>query len=368
MIPQNIESDNYNEQDVHLIFDCEQAMLRKKYAQPAIDDEWEKFRQGLASPATEAPVAPPHDKKKNHKILFFTLGSLSGVAATLLLVFLFQWQRTADEQPLMIFTAENSAQQITLGTDSHPQGMAISEIKKEDAEGVIVKPHEADFRPTTVIPNEIQTQVIRTPRGKEYQVILSDGTEVLLNAESKLIFPNKFCGSRRVVRLEGEAYFKVARNEQMPFIVETEKTSTRALGTEFNIKAYKNAESHVTLINGSVLVNIPGTDQEVTLTPGQEATAAEETLKVKDVDTNYYVQWKEGYFYFDNVPLVEILCDLGRWYNVNIEIEKASLMSYRLHFIADRKAGIDEIIENLNSFNYLSAIKNGNKITIGLKK
>lgn len=65
MIPQNMESDNYNEQDIHLIFDCEQAMLRKKYAQPAIDDEWEKFRQGLASPATEAPVAPPHDKKKD---------------------------------------------------------------------------------------------------------------------------------------------------------------------------------------------------------------------------------------------------------------------------------------------------------------
>ncbi|HJD74580.1 MAG TPA: FecR domain-containing protein [Bacteroides reticulotermitis] len=367
VIPQSMEPDNNMEQDARLLFTCEQAMLRKKYPQPSVDTEWGKFRKETIASEIEKPAVAVQ-KKKSHKTRYFVLGSLSGIAATLLLVIGFQWQADKANQPIMIFTAEETTPQVTLGTDLQPQGVAIAEIKKEAAQNIIIKPHEVDFRQVAASPKYIPTQVITTPRGKDYQVILNDGTEVLLNAESKLTFPRKFTGSRRVVKLEGEAYFKIAKNEQMPFIVETERTSTRALGTEFNVKAYKNTESHVTLINGSVVVNMPEINKEVTLVPGQEVVVDQEVFKVKDVDVNYYVQWKDGYFYFDNVPLVEVLCDLGRWYNVNIEIEKPSLMSYRLHFIADRKAAIDEVVENLNSFSYLSAIKTGNKITIGLKK
>lgn len=362
-----MEPDNNMEQDARLLFDCEQAMLRKKYPHPSVDDEWGKFRKEIITSEMEKPVIPA-PKKKSHKTRYFVLGSLSGIAATLLLVIGFQWQANKAEQPIVIFTAEETSAQVMLGTDLQPEGMPIAEVKKEAVQDIIINPHAADFRQVTISPKESPTQIITTPRGKDYQVILSDGTEVLLNAESKLIFPKKFSGSRRVVKLVGEAYFKIAKNEHMPFIVETERTSTRALGTEFNVKAYKNTESHVTLINGAIVVNMPEINKEVTLVPGQEVVVDQEVFKVKDVDVNYYVQWKDGYFYFDNVPLVEVLCDLGRWYNVNIEIEKPSLMSYRLHFIADRKADINEVVENLNSFSYLSAIKTGNKITIGLKK
>ena len=86
------------------------------------------------------------------------------------------------------------------------------------------------------------------------------------------------------------------------------------------------------------------------------------------VDTEGYIQWKDGYFYFDNVPLIDVVRDLGRWYNVNIEIRNNSLMSYRLHFIASRKASIKEFVDNLNEFNYLHVVHKDNKLIIDRKK
>ena len=181
--------------------------------------------------------------------------------------------------------------------------------------------------------------------------MLSDGTVVLLNADSKITFPTRFTGNKRTVKLVGEAYFKVSKNKHRPFIVETGNLYTKVLGTEFNLKAYPHSDVNVTLIKGSVAVNAEGKDIEVTT-----------------VDTEGYIQWKDGYFYFDNVPLIDVVRDLGRWYNVNIEIRNNSLMSYRLHFIASRKASIKEFVDNLNEFNYLHVVHKDNKLIIDRKK
>ena len=95
----------------------------------------------------------------------------------------------------------------------------------------------------------------------------------------------------------------------------------------------------MTLISGSVAVNSEG--KEVMLKPGQNAELnSNHEFEVTTVDTECYTQWKDGYFYFDNVPLIEVVRDLGRWYNINIEIRDNSLMSYRLHFVASRKASV----------------------------
>ena len=102
--------------------------------------------------------------------------------------------------------------------------------------------------------------------------------------------------------------------------------------------------------------------------PGQDLTINKKSnFDVVSVDTEYYVQWKEGFFYFDNLPLVEVLKELGRWYNVDIQITDNSLMSYRLHFIADRGASIDQVVENLNGFSYLMVERNGEGIVVSKK-
>jgi len=199
-------------------------------------------------------------------------------------------------------------------------------------------------------------------------VMLSDGTTVILNADSRLTFPNKFSGSERVVQLVGEAYFNVAKDSKHPFIVETEKVKTRVLGTEFNMTAYPEQRTNVTLISGKVVVDDMRNKQTIELKPGENAMLQDNNkFKITNVDTEYYIQWKEGYFYFDNVTLIDVARELGRWYNVNIQINDNSLMSYRLHFFADRNEDINQVVQGLNQFSYLHVVKDGNKIIFNKK-
>ena len=189
-----------------------------------------------------------------------------------------------------------------------------------------------------------------------------------MNADSKLTFPEHFDAKERVVKLEGEAFFTVTKNAHQPFIVESEKVRTHVLGTEFNLRAYPSSSPHVTLVSGQVVVDNLMNHERVTMKPGQDVTLnKQQRFDVSAVDTEYYIQWKEGYFYFDNLPLVEVLKELGRWYNVDIRITDNSLMSYRLHFIADRSASIDQVVENLNGFSYLQVYKNGDGIVVSPK-
>ena len=145
--------------------------------------------------------------------------------------------------------------------------------------------------------------------------------------------------------------------------------TTEVLGTEFNIKAYSGSEAHVTLVRGSVKVHLPQADQEVLLTPGDDIAYNGTNYTVQQTDISYYTQWMEGYFYYDNVSLTDVLKDLGRWYNVTIALEQDSLLlSQRLHFVADRNENIDNAIENLNHYPYLSVYKDGDRINVCRKQ
>lgn len=135
------------------------------------------------------------------------------------------------------------------------------------------------------------------------------------------------------------------------------------------MKTYKNSEAHVTLVDGSVKVQMPLIGKEIMLVPGEDIAYAEDDFQVKKVDTSYYTQWREGYFYFDDMYLSDILRDLGRWYNITIEMEQDSLLiNQKLHFVADRSEDIDSVMGNLNAFEYLSASKKENKLTVRRKK
>ena len=115
-------------------------------------------------------------------------------------------------------------------------------------------------------------QKLSTPRGMDFKVILPDGSEVWLNAESTIEFPSAFTEKERRVVLHGEAFFKVAHDERAPFYVETDRLKVRVLGTEFNFRNYRDEEAHVSLVKGSVEVMQPGTDEAAArLQPGQDA-------------------------------------------------------------------------------------------------
>lgn len=161
---------------------------------------------------------------------------------------------------------------------------------------------------------------LSTPTGGQYNIILADGTKVYLNAVSSIKYPTQFNGDKRVVELEGEAYFEVAKNKNKPFIVKSDNQSIEVLGTHFNVHSYNN-ESVVktTLLEGSVAVTYK--NQKSILKPGQQSDVSESfsKIKVREVDTEEAVAWKNGRFKFDNADLKTVMKQLERWYGIKVE-------------------------------------------------
>ena len=161
-------------------------------------------------------------------------------------------------------------------------------------------------------------------RGHEYMLTLHDGTRVWLNSESDLEYPVTFPRGERRVRLNGEAYFEVAKDSLSPFIVEVGRGfDVRVLGTSFNVKAYPTDERYeTTLVEGSVNVT-DSAGMDVTLSPSEQLVLTRGgSYMVYDVDPRYYLAWHEGWFFFHDEPMRQVLLMIGRWYNVEFECEE----------------------------------------------
>ena len=163
---------------------------------------------------------------------------------------------------------------------------------------------------------------ITTPAGGEYQVKLSDGTTVWLNAKSSIKFPTIFTGIERQVEITGEVYFDVSHNAKKPFIVKSGDQTVKVLGTQFNINSYSKEKGiKTTLIEGSVLVKSNLKNLSKVLKPGQESLLDQNHQKfsINRVDLERVVAWKNGYFIFENEELEDIMNQIARWYDVEIE-------------------------------------------------
>ena len=203
------------------------------------------------------------------------------------------------------------------------------------------------------------------PTAEIRELTLPDGTRVMLNSRSTLLYPEQFAGKTRSVYLIGEANFQVKPDEKHPFIVKANDFQITALGTEFNVRTYVPDDSHVTLLKGSVKVKNTDSSSEVVIQPGEDAhLQGDGTFDVREVDTDNYYLWTEGYFYFDNESVVEIMRELGRWYNIRVEFENLRAMNYRLHFLAERDQKIEEVLQLLNMLGKVQATYENNKISV----
>jgi transmembrane sensor len=191
---------------------------------------------------------------------------------------------------------------------------------------------------------------LTTPKGGQFQITLADGTKIWLNAASSLRYPTAFTGGTRKVEVTGEAYFEVAKNATMPFIVQINaQTAVEVLGTSFNINAYTNEASiKTTLIEG--LVKLTVNEQSRTLSPGQQAqvNSQGEIRLIEKADMEETLAWKHEIFYFRNADLQAVMRQLERWYDVEI--------SYSGKIPARRFQG--EIQRNLNLSDVLEGLKN----------
>ena len=162
---------------------------------------------------------------------------------------------------------------------------------------------------------------LQIPRGGEYFLTLADGTEVWLNAETEIRYPVQFTGDKRVVYLDGEAYFTVAPDNNTPFTVVSTHASVSVLGTQFNFRAYPDERDvQTTLVSGSVIMQSEKYKQQIKLVPGEQGVLEKNSAKLmkQEVNTYLYTAWKDGRFAFRDARLEDLFNILARWYDLSV--------------------------------------------------
>lgn len=210
---------------------------------------------------------------------------------------------------------------------------------------------------------ELAYNYLTIPRGGQFRVLLSDGTQVWLNSETQLKYPKNFIkGQTREVELVyGEAYFDISPSSKHngdTFKVVNASQNIEVLGTEFNIKAYKDeAMIFTTLIEGKVTVNVEGTNQ--ILKPSEQSILDIKTsdIDVKLVDVYNEISWKEGIFTFEKMPLSDIVKVLSRWYDIDFVFESEAIKENKFNGSLKRNLKIEEILDAIKNFNKIKDYK-----------
>ena len=201
-----------------------------------------------------------------------------------------------------------------------------------------------------LIPTKMQT--ISTLANR-MEVTLPDGSQIMLNRYSSLTYPKRFKGDSREVTLNGEGFFNITKNPNKPFIVTAEMMKVQVLGTQFNIEAYaNNPDVKTTLIEGSVMVSIDSTDEQMILHPSESAIYNKKNktleLAVED-ETVATMAWQSNSFIFDKQTLQEIVRKLGNSFGVAIEIDNHDLANYRLTAKFNNDESLEEILTLLQT-------------------
>lgn len=295
-----------------------EALMREKATTPNADAEWQKL---VARMEEQEPSL-----RFSLRALWTVVGSVAAIALAVVLLNI----KGIQEDNSSIYQAKASSSDILI----------LDEQEHEH----VVKSNEVKLAATS----QVKQHTVVVPEGKDMKLTLSDGTEVWLNANSRLTYPTAFKGSERKVSLQGEAYFKVTHDAHHPFIVKAGDMQTRVLGTEFNVNASDASHPHVTLVQGSVKVTAGHSDKVIV--PGEDAAVNEQgAIKISHVDTNDVACWKDGIQLFNDTSLRDILLQLGSWYNVSVVCHDEALLNKHLRYMYDRRSNIGEAVKMLNS-------------------
>ena len=224
-------------------------------------------------------------------------------------------------------------------------------------------------------PDDQKMNEVVIPFGKKSQLTLEDGTKVWLNAGSRMAFPNKFTGKKREIFLEGEGYFEVAHNENMPFLIYTGEIAVKVLGTKFNISAYKADQLVETiLLEGKVAIREQSAlgflKNETILSPNQKASydRKDQSIVVKnEPDVDLAIAWTEGWFKFSQQSMNEVLNKLQRYYNVHFVYDNKFRTSDLITGKLDLKESVESVMLALADVTDIQFRIDGNKIYIGNK-
>lgn len=235
-------------------------------------------------------------------------------------------------------------------------------LQKEDGTENIIDAEEMQlsYLSSNTSTEKLSYNTLTIPRGKVFKIILSDGTKVWLNAESKIRFPEKFLKQEdtRTVYLEGEAFFDVSHNKKQPFIVKSGKLEIKVLGTKFNVSSYASEENiSTTLVDGSVQIgNSENEFPPVLLKPNDQANYEKSSLKatVSRVNTNDYTAWIDKRIVFRNETFKNIATRIERTYNVNInnDLENFEQQRFTGEFDIETIEDILKTLKEIANFQY----------------
>ena len=359
-------------EDARLELLLKMARKRREVSAPDVDAEWADFKlrhivKEVQEESKSRPMRP-------------WVAALLGAAAMWCVVMLYEWAMgtarwdSALSEPFVALRYEKAPRHVVLddgeGRIDVSQADSLSFVEQARHTGgrvVTRSSREKEFADATEkVDSDSIMRKLSTPRGMGFKVILPDGSEVLLNAESTIEFPEAFHSGERRVVLHGEAFFKVARDEQHPFVVTADNMEVRVHGTEFNLRNYvEEGASCVSLISGSVEVSACGAKGEgVMIEPGEKAWCEGMDVKVAEEDTYVVTQWVHGLFYFDGAPLLEVLQELGRWYNYGVVFYNSEAMGYAMHFSASREGSIEDAIRHLNRLRKFHVKIEGHNIVV----
>lgn len=336
----------------------QEAVIRKGKARDIdVGKEWEKVCR-KANVQTE---------RKPHRSHSFIWGTVTGIAATILAIFVFTYVERHSGDAYTPADARTLGS-ITLSTDEGEtadirKGTELNEIFGADISvGDDGKPELVCAVAKGDAP--VEYRHLQTPTGKDFKVVLPDGTTVWLNAETTLDYPTRFDGDTRHVKLKGEAYFKVTKDPSHPFIVEMEGMQAKVLGTELYVKGNGLKNNSVALVNGSVEVTGAKAKNSVVLRPGQEARCDGNDLSVADINTDVYTYWRDGYFYFEDQPLSAVMDRISKWYNVKVDFENKKLRDVRVRYFFVRTESVERAVAILNRMKIMDVTISGNTIHI----
>lgn len=178
-------------------------------------------------------------------------------------------------------------------------------------------------------PAKSKPLVLDVPRGREFKIILEDSTEVWLNSESQLHYPEHFSAHERRVKIKGEVYFSVKSDKSRPFYVEVRQQQIRVYGTRFNVRSYDDDPiTYTTLETGSIAISdATNHGGQLFLSPGNQAmyNSIDGQTEMRPVDPKAIASWRHGRFVFEEQPLKAIMRDLARWYDFKYEFDDPSI-------------------------------------------
>lgn len=283
--------------------------LEKRYDKVDVDLKWESFKKRQ------------QQRKRNIRMGV-------AVAASICLLItsgLWLWLGTLGEERVVL--AEQGRQNNVCLVLSTGEMVDISNVGQEEVKlDKGTKLYEGNrleyVRPDSLHKKELEFNQLIIPKGTFYHLVLSDGTKVWLNADSKIKYPVSFGQDKREVSLRGEGYFEVAKDSTRPFIVSTDKMDVRVLGTTFDVNTYEDeGKSFVVLVEGLVEVSA-GKGESRIITPGYMAEVnmhdVQAKIQISKCDLEHYIAWKNGNFSFRNASLTEILKRVSRYYDVTV--------------------------------------------------